>query len=291
MELTETLTSKYGEDSKLIYDIVSEGKDQGGKPCSMRYDLTVPFARYCAEHKVKQLRRYQIAPVYRRDQPKIEQGRFREFFQCDFDAAGVYESMLPDAECVGIVNDILTELDIGKFQVRINHRCLLDGIFAICGVPEPLFRTICSAVDKLDKMSWNDVKKEMVAKGLDEASAEKIGQFVKEKREGAKALELCTLLEDMGMKDNAMARETLQDMKKLFVYTTALGIPDENISFDMSLARGLDYYTGVIYEAVLVDNPSVGSVTGGGRYDNLVGSLIPLSKSALKKVSGCVGGV
>uniref|UniRef100_A0A672RA17 histidine--tRNA ligase n=1 Tax=Sinocyclocheilus grahami TaxID=75366 RepID=A0A672RA17_SINGR len=157
-ELKETLTGKYGEDSKLIYDL----KDQGGELLSLRYDLTVPFARYLAMNKITNIKRYHIAKVYRRDNPAMTRGRYREFYQCDFDIAGQYDAMIPDAECLKIVYEILNELDLGDFHIKVNDRRILDGMFAVCGVPGEKFRTICSTVDKLDKMAWEDVKKEMV---------------------------------------------------------------------------------------------------------------------------------
>ena len=147
-ELKEVLTGKYGEDSKLIYDL----KDQGGEILSLRYDLTVPFARYVAMNKIMNIKRYQIAKVYRRDNPSISQGRYREFYQCDFDIAGQYDPMVPDAECVKIVKDILKAMEIGSFVIKVNHRQILDGIFEVCGVSNDMFRTICSSVDKLDKV-------------------------------------------------------------------------------------------------------------------------------------------
>jgi len=175
-ELKEVLTGKYGEDSKLIYDLA----DQGGEILALRYDLTVPFARYCAMNKVTNIKRYHIAKVYRRDNPSIARGRLREFYQCDFDIAGNYDAMLPDAECVKIVDQILTSMDVGKFQIKVNHRMILDGIFEVCGVPSSMFRTICSAVDKLDKSPWEEVKREMVEeKGLEEAAADRIGEYVR----------------------------------------------------------------------------------------------------------------
>lgn len=150
-ELKETLTGKYGEDSKLIYDLA----DQGGEICSLRYDLTVPFARHCAQKAIQNIKRYHIAKVYRRDQPAMTKGRMREFYQCDFDIAGQYDSMLPDAEILRIVKEVFEELPEwkGKFTIKINHRKILDGIFQICGVPADKIRTISSAVDKLDKVS------------------------------------------------------------------------------------------------------------------------------------------
>lgn len=148
-ELREILTGKYGEDSKLIYDL----SDQGGELCSLRYDLTVPFARFLAQNGVKNIKRYHIGKVYRRDNPSINQGRMREFYQCDFDISGEYDLMIPDSQCLLVVSDALKALGLENFKIKLNHRKLLDGMFQTCGVPDNLVRSISSAVDKLDKVS------------------------------------------------------------------------------------------------------------------------------------------
>ncbi|XP_043376132.1 histidine--tRNA ligase, cytoplasmic isoform X1 [Dermochelys coriacea] len=285
-ELKETLTGKYGEDSKLIYDL----KDQGGELLSLRYDLTVPFARYLAMNKITNIKRYHIAKVYRRDNPAMTRGRYREFYQCDFDIAGQFDPMIPDAECLKIVHEILSGLQIGDFLIKVNDRRILDGMFAVCGVPDSKFRTICSSVDKLDKATWEDVKSEMVGeKGLSPEAADRIGEYVQLHAGGLGLIE--QLLQDPKLSQNKLAREGLGDMKMLFEYLTLFGIADK-ISFDLSLARGLDYYTGVIYEAILLqpqnahkEEPvSVGSVAGGGRYDGLVGMFDPKGRKV-----PCVG--
>uniref|UniRef100_A0A452J5R7 histidine--tRNA ligase n=1 Tax=Gopherus agassizii TaxID=38772 RepID=A0A452J5R7_9SAUR len=285
-ELKETLTGKYGEDSKLIYDL----KDQGGELLSLRYDLTVPFARYLAMNKITNIKRYHIAKVYRRDNPAMTRGRYREFYQCDFDIAGQFDPMIPDAECLKIVHEILSGLQIGDFLIKVNDRRILDGMFAVCGVPDSKFRTICSTVDKLDKATWEDVKNEMVGeKGLLPEAADRIGEYV-QLHGGLGLIE--QLLQDPKLSQNKLlAREGLGDMKLLFEYLTLFGIADK-ISFDLSLARGLDYYTGVIYEAILLQPQNahkeepvgVGSVAGGGRYDGLVGMFDPKGRKV-----PCVG--
>ncbi|KAL4631368.1 histidine-tRNA ligase, cytoplasmic isoform X1 [Arapaima gigas] len=293
-ELKETLTGKYGEDSKLIYDL----KDQGGELLSLRYDLTVPFARYLAMNKITNIKRYHIAKVYRRDNPAMTRGRYREFYQCDFDIAGQYDPMIPDAECLKIVHEILRDLDLGDFRIKVNDRRILDGMFAVCGVPDDKFRTICSTVDKLDKVSWEDVKNEMVnEKGLAPEAADQIGEYVS--MQGRKDLAEKLLL-DPKLSQSKQACAGLADMKLLFNYLELFRVTDK-VVFDLSLARGLDYYTGVIYEAVLTqaapapvsqlqnDNTgeegvSVGSVAGGGRYDGLVGMFDPKGRKV-----PCVG--
>ncbi|XP_030622112.1 histidine--tRNA ligase isoform X2 [Chanos chanos] len=296
-ELKETLTGKYGEDSKLIYDL----KDQGGELLSLRYDLTVPFARYLAMNKITNIKRYHIAKVYRRDNPAMTRGRYREFYQCDFDIAGQYDPMIPDAECLKIVHEILSELELGDFRIKVNDRRILDGMFAVCGVPDEKFRTICSTVDKLDKMAWEDVKNEMVKdKGLSEEVADQIGNYVS--MQGGMDLAE-RLLQDPKLSQSKQACAGLMDMKQLFSYLELFQVTDK-VVFDLSLARGLDYYTGIIYEAVLMQTlpaptptsqeqngavgedagVSVGSVAGGGRYDGLVGMFDPKGKKV-----PCVG--
>ncbi|XP_055245186.1 histidine--tRNA ligase, mitochondrial isoform X8 [Gorilla gorilla gorilla] len=242
-ELKETLTEKYGEDSGLMYDL----KDQGGELLSLRYDLTVPFARYLAMNKVKKMKRYHVGKVWRRESPTIVQGRYREFCQCDFDIAGQFDPMIPDAECLKIMCEILSGLQLGDFLI---------------------------------KMAWKDVRHEMVVKkGLAPEVADRIGDYV-QCHGGVSLVE--QMFQDPRLSQNKQALEGLGDLKLLFEYLTLFGIADK-ISFDLSLARGLDYYTGVIYEAMLLQTPTqageeplnVGSVAAGGRYDGLVGMFDP----------------
>jgi histidyl-tRNA synthetase len=307
-ELRDILAGKYGEDSKLIYDL----QDQGGEICSLRYDLTVPFARWLAMNAdVRSIKRYHIAKVYRRDQPAIAKGRMREFYQCDFDIAGAnFDPMVADAEVLKIINEVFSELGWnGLYTIKVNHRKVLDGLFQVCGVPDDKIRPISSAVDKLDKMPWAEVRKEMVQeKGLDPEVADKIETYVGKK--GRKDL-VEELLKDETLMANASAKQGVEEMGLLMDYLEAFGALD-SISFDLSLARGLDYYTGVIYEVVTEgsapaatptaapeaqtlqksgkktkaatgddddrsNDPTVGvgSIAAGGRYDNLVGMFQP----------------
>lgn len=266
-ERKDILSNKYGEDSKLIYDLA----DQGGELLSLRYDLTVPFARYIASHNVDKIKRYHIARVYRRDNPAMNRGRFREFYQCDFDVAGKYPKMVPDAEVLKVLTDILDKLNIGHFKVKLNHRKLLDAIMNVCGVPAAKFRTICSAIDKLDKEPWSVVKQEMLEKGLAEPAADAIGTYVCQASDPRQMLE--KLRADARLSQNEWAASAFEDLGLLIEYLTAFKCL-HHFSLDMSLARGLDYYTGVIYEAMLTttgEESKVGSIAAGGRYDNLVG--------------------
>jgi histidyl-tRNA synthetase len=314
-ELEEVLKGKYGEDSKLIYDL----KDQGGELLSLRYDLTVPFARWLAmDTNIKSYKRFAISKVYRRDQPAVAKGRMREFWQCDIDFAGISDPMLADSEVLSIVTEVFDSLGWqGKYTIKINDRRILDGMFQVCGVPEDKLRAISSAVDKLDKAPWSDVRKEMVEiKGLDPEVADRIEKYVI--RKGGRDL-LNDLKSDETLMSNEKAKLGIDEMELLMNYLDAWGCLDR-ISFDLSLARGLDYYTGVIYEVVTEgsapsqpaqkpaqsqpntngttpdtaqkqakkkkpvnedddrsDDPTVGigSVAAGGRYDTLVTRFRP----------------
>lgn len=303
-ELREILAGKYGEDSKLIYNL----EDQGGELCSLRYDLTVPFARYVAMNNIQSIKRYHIAKVYRRDQPAMTKGRMREFYQCDFDVAGTFESMVPDSECLSILVEGLTSLGIKDFKIKLNHRKILDGIFQIAGVKDEDVRKISSAVDKLDKSPWEAVKKEMTEeKGQSEETADKIGEYVK--LNGSLKEIHAVLSADANITSNEKAKQGLDDIATLMKYTEAFDI-DSFISFDLSLARGLDYYTGLIYEVVTSasappENASelkkkaksaedasefvgVGSIAAGGRYDNLVNMFSEASGKKSTQIP-CVG--
>ncbi|KAH6637266.1 hypothetical protein F5144DRAFT_592188 [Chaetomium tenue] len=267
-ELRSILSEKYGEDSKLIYDLA----DQGGEACSLRYDLTVPFARWLSMRThIQHIKRYQIAKVYRRDQPAISRGRLREFYQCDFDIAGVYDPMIPDAEIICIIAEVFEAFEIGV-AVKLNHRKILDGLFEIAGVPADKIRTTSSAVDKLDKAPWDEVRKEMLEKGLSEEVADRVGGYVQRKGSMREMLE--SLGSDPDLATSKALMEGIAEMKLLASYLEAMGVIDK-VSFDLSLARGLDYYTGLIYEVVVADSASeptqVGSIAAGGRYDHLVG--------------------
>lgn len=304
-ELREILAGKYGEDSKLIYNL----EDQGGELTSLRYDLTVPFARFVAMNNIQNIKRYHIAKVYRRDQPAMTKGRMREFYQCDFDVAGAYESMVPDSEILDIIVEGLTSLGIHDFKIKLNHRKILDGIFQVSGVSDEDVRKISSAVDKLDKSPWEAVKKEIVVdKGQTEETADKIGEYVK--LNGSLREVYGVLSKDPTICANEKASEGLSEMENLMKYTEAFGI-DNFISFDLSLARGLDYYTGLIYEAVTSASAApenaaelkkkskssedaseyvgVGSIAAGGRYDNLVNMFAQASGKKSGSQIPCVG--
>jgi histidyl-tRNA synthetase len=279
-ELKETLTGKYGEDSKLIYDL----QDQGGEILSLRYDLTVPFARFMASEGLTSIKRYHIGKVYRRDNPNIKGGRYREFYQCDFDIAGQnYGKMIPDAEVLKVIVEILSNLNLGGFLIKINHRKILDAMISLSDIQSDKFKTVCASVDKLDKEDWQVVKKELIEKGLEETQCDKLWTFVQNKNSPAKLLE--KLISDGVLTTNEKGKEALEEMAILIDYLEILGIT-KYLSFDLSLARGLDYYTGLIFEAVLLEG-NLGSIAGGGRYDDLLSMFS--GKAAIPSVGGSIG--
>lgn len=263
-ELRELLCNKYGDDAKLIFDLA----DQGGDICSLRYDLTVSFARFLARHRVQRLKRFQIGKVFRRDQPSVSKGRLREFVQCDLDIAGAYMDMVADAEAICIMAECLDRVG-HRYRIRISSRMVLNAVMECCGVGRDSFAAVCSAIDKMDKLPWVDVAAELRTKGLGDGQIAALERYVcvsggSEVLDGLRSGELY-LCSD--------GKKGIDDLALLFKYLGIYGV-DDRVVVDLSLARGLDYYTGVIFEAALVDFGDIGSVAGGGRYDNLVSTVL-----------------
>jgi histidyl-tRNA synthetase len=286
MELKKVLTGKYGEEgSSLMYHL----QDQGGELLSLRYDQTVPLARYLATNNLTKLKRFQIAPVFRRDNPSMNQGRYREFYQCDYDIVGNYDLMLPDADCIEVMASVLNELDIGGFTIKINNRKILDGIFELMDIPTTLFRTVCSSIDKLDKLEWEEVAKELLTKGLWQETIDRMKPFFI--ISGHNFLQCSQDLMNLASKINKESKlfnEGLNELNTLAKYLNYFG---ERITsktcFYSSLARGLDYYTGTIFEAVFSDSSyGIGSIGGGGSYDNLCGMF---SNKSIRAVGFSIG--
>lgn len=224
-------------------------------------------------NNVRQIKRFQIGKVYRRDQPAIARGRLREFYQCDLDYAGEFDLMVPDSEVLSLIVEVFETLGI-NITIKINHRKVLDGIFAAMGVPSDKVRAISSAVDKLDKTPWSEVKKEMLDKGLDAEVADKLGNYLQVPKSDIDGT-LDFLRADEVLMANEDVKKGAEEMELLSRYLNAYDI-SSYVSFDLALARGLDYYTGLIYEVVPEPSKSgpelqVGSIAAGGRYDNLVG--------------------
>ena len=265
LELSEVLTGKYGPDAeKLIYQAGHVG---GKEDISLRYDLSVPLCRVVAMHPQlpKPFKRYQIDPVWRAERP--QKGRYRQFFQCDADTVGT-ESMLADAENVNLIYQVLTRLGFEQFEVNINDRKLITGIGQFAGVPEEQLGGLYRSIDKLDKIGLSGVRDELAENQIPEPVIEKLLALLQ--IEGDPATVLNALSEQLG--DSEIATEGIAELEELNSYLTTLGVPDKFYRMNVSMVRGLEYYTGPIYETV-VEEPKIGSITGGGRYDELIGSF------------------
>jgi histidyl-tRNA synthetase len=296
MENLETLTGKYGDEGdKLIFKILNSG-DFLSKVSSeelqvgdakklttkvsekaLRYDLTVPFARYVVAHQNDislPFKRFQIQPVWRADRP--QKGRYREFYQCDADVVGS-ESLLNEAEFVLIYQEALSQLGLKDFSILINNRKILSGIAEIIGKPE-LIIDMTVAIDKLDKIGFDGVCKELLERGFTQIDIEKLQPIIELKgsnSEKIKALKKVLASSEIGQKG-------IEELETIFNYIQQLQTPNAtlpNVALDITLARGLNYYTGAIFE-VKSNGVAMGSIGGGGRYDDLT------SMFGLKNLSG-----
>lgn len=289
MENLDTLTGKYGDEGdKLIFKILNSG-DYLAKVSpeelqaadakkliskisekALRYDLTVPFARYVVMHQndiALPFKRFQIQPVWRADRP--QKGRYREFYQCDADVVGS-DSLLNEAEFVLIYQEALSNLGLKDFTIKINNRKILSGIAEIIGKPE-LIVDMTVAIDKLDKIGMDGVVKELLEKGFCESDIEKLKPIIElDGWEDEKLSKLKTILinSPVGLKG-------IEELETIFGYVSAFQCPESkflspNLELDLTLARGLNYYTGAIFE-VKSNEVAMGSIGGGGRYDDLTG--------------------
>jgi histidyl-tRNA synthetase len=264
IEYLEILTGKAGENERLMYRF----QDHGGRDVGLRYDLTVPLARVAAMHQnelVVPFKRYHIAPVWRAEKP--QRGRFREFWQCDADVVGS-PSMLADAESVAITVKALDAVGLPGFRIRINHRQLLASLARWAGVGQQQAGSVYRAIDKLDKIGREGVEKLLVEGDVDKTSANRLLDLIT----GAESFRstLARLRDDLS--GDAAALAAVDDLTEMVDGIEALGVSADRYSLDLSLARGLDYYTGPVFEAV-VERPLVGSLVGAGRYDGLIGSF------------------
>ncbi len=262
IEMWETLSGKYGEEGdRLTYRFT----DRGDREVGLRYDLTVPLSRVVAMYPQlpKPFKRYQIQPVWRADKP--QKGRFREFYQCDIDTIGS-ESVLADAELLAVTSEILTRLNFSAFKIRINSRKVLTGIVEAAGVNPELAPEIFRAIDKLDKIGHDGVENLLKDLAIGDDAVQKILNILNISGENADRLEKART----GLANSDIGIEGVAEIEKLIDLLRSFGIPRNNYLFDPCLARGLDYYTGPIFETI-VEEPRIGSITGGGRYDNLIG--------------------
>lgn len=277
MENLSTLTGKYGEEGdKLLFKVLNNGdflakadekaladKNSAGLIASiskrgLRYDLTVPFARYVVmyQHELSfPFKRYQIQPVWRADRP--QKGRYQEFYQCDADVVGS-DGLMYEGELALIYDEVFAALGM-NVEIKINNRKLLNGIAEVAGIADRMM-DMTIAIDKLDKIGWEGVHKEMADKGIPPAAAEKIEQILQYQ-------ELDDIAE--ALRDSETGSKGVAELRTVFDYLSA-ATPVNQISFDLTLARGLNYYTGCIFE-VKAKDVAMGSIGGGGRYDDLTG--------------------
>lgn len=264
LEYTEILLGKGGEESdKQLFRFT----DQGGRDVALRFDLTVPFARFAAQHLNDlgtPFKRYHLGSVWRGE--NTQRGRYREFMQCDFDTIGT-ESNAADIETLLVIHDLLAAIGFERFTVRVNNRLVLNGLLEKIGLAD---RTagILRALDKLHKIGRDGVIAEMSERVG--ATAEQAGRVLDLAGLTGTPDEILLKLDPM-LAGSATGETGLGRLRELFDASRQAGIPPERVQLDVSIARGLDYYTGTIYETFLTDDPKIGSICSGGRYDNLAG--------------------
>ncbi|HEY3111640.1 MAG TPA: histidine--tRNA ligase [Chloroflexota bacterium] len=264
VEYAETLMGKYGQEAdKLIYRF----EDRGGRAVGLRYDLTVPLARVVAMYPElpKPFKRYQMGPVWRAERP--QKGRYREFWQCDVDTVGT-GSVLADAELPLVVATALGRLGFRQYTIRINNRKVLSALAETLGVEGEATLALFRSLDKLDKIGVGGVKAELSERGLSEEVSGRLFDFVA--TTGSNDDVLRGLRAHLGA--HPRAAEGIAELEQIAAALSASGVPETSYRFDLSMIRGLDYYTGPIFETV-VEEPKIGSLSGGGRYDGLIGLL------------------
>lgn len=261
IEKSEVLLAKGGgETEKQIYRF-----SKGDTDMSLRFDLTVPLARYTAEHMSElsfPFKRYAIGKVYRGE--KAQKGRFREFYQCDIDTIGRNTlSLVNDAEFPVVIYHTFKELGFSEFTISINNRKILTGFFKSLNIDDST--DVLRAVDKIDKIGRENVIKELVENNIDEDSAKKILDFIEIDGNNDKIIQK---LEDLNIEGETF-KEGLYEIRKVIEYIKDFGIDEDAYKINLKIARGLDYYTGTVYETNLDNYPEIGSVCSGGRYENL----------------------
>tara|TARA_R110002073_G_scaffold8207_1_gene45696 strand:- start:135368 stop:136732 length:1365 start_codon:yes stop_codon:yes gene_type:complete len=293
-ENSSTLMGKYGEEGdRLIFKILNSGdylkkanddllnSKESTKLTpqisekALRYDLTVPFARYVVQHQneiIFPFKRYQIQPVWRADRP--QKGRFREFFQCDADVVGS-KSLLQEVEFVQLYDAVFTNLKLTGTTIKINNRKILSGIAEVIGAKDKLI-DFTVALDKLDKIGEEGVVKEMLEKGISEAAIEKVKPLFQLSGSNSEQLDILQEL----LQSSEEGVNGVNDLRFVINAINELGLQSASLELDVTLARGLNYYTGAIYEVAAPKEVKMGSIGGGGRYDDLTGIF------GLKDVSG-----
>ena len=282
MENLTTLMGKYGEEGdKLLFKILNSGDFLRDAPAELleardslhltskvsekglRYDLTVPFARYVVQHRndlQMPFKRFQMQPVWRADRP--QKGRYREFYQCDADVVGS-DSLLNEVELVAMIDDVFSRFGV-RVKILLNNRKILTGIAEIIGAPEKIV-DITVAIDKMDKIGLDNVNAELLEKGLDQQAVNELQPLLT--LQGSNDDKLETLTQMLAQSETGC--RGIEEMKTVLNHVSALDVKSQ-VELDVSLARGLNYYTGTILEVKALD-VQIGSITGGGRYDNLTG--------------------
>lgn len=298
MELSEVLLTKSGgETERQVYFVqstgalgkASEGAAGEGMPeLALRFDLTVPLARYVAEHEHElafPFRRYQMQRVYRGE--RAQRGRFREFYQCDIDVIGKDAlSVRFDAELPAVIHAVFSELDIGAFTIQLNNRKLMRGFFEAQGIADgELQALVLREVDKLDKRGEDHVRETLTGEGFDLSAdaVARILEFVKVR--STSHVDALAKLDALGEGNDAL-REGVAELREVLELVRALGVPESAYALNFSIARGLDYYTGTVYETTLNDYPQIGSICSGGRYEDLASHY---TKSKLPGVGISIG--
>lgn len=279
MENVETLTGKYGEEGdRLIFKILARGEKLNRAMAgnnigdlaeeALRYDLTVPFARFVVQHQNElsfPFRRYQIQPVWRADRP--QKGRYREFFQCDADVIGT-NSLRCEVEIVQMLDDVFTKLKL-PVEIKINNRKLLTALADYIEEPEKLI-PLTIAIDKLDKMPLDAIIEDLKRQDFSENALAKLTSILAITQSKPETEVLLQKVEDL-FENNEIGKEGIDELRYVFSKIKNLGLSTAKLRFDMSLARGLNYYTGAIFEVLPLTAGQVGSISGGGRYDDLTG--------------------
>jgi len=262
IELSEVLLAKAGgETEKQIYRF-----QKGDNDLSLRFDLTVPLARYVAQHAAEltfPFKRYQMSKVFRGERP--QKGRFREFYQCDIDVIGVDSlDIVYDAEMPAVIYQVFRELGFGAFTIRMNNRKVLNGYFAALGY-EDRIGDILRTIDKLEKIGREAVQEELEGFGVAESDVAKILAFLAIRGDNDAVIEALRAQPA----DSELYREGVEELATVVSDLRRFGVEESAFIIDLTIARGLDYYTGTVFETMLNDYPSMGSVCSGGRYDNL----------------------
>jgi histidyl-tRNA synthetase len=268
-ERREVLTSKGGVEKEIyaLTRLAEADDDEAATKGALRFDLTVPLARYVAMRERElafPFRRYQIQRVWRGETPQARKGRFREFYQCDIDIINRDKlSYLAEAEIPSVVYSVFKEMAIGEFRIRINNRKVLKGLLQEFLVPEDKSAEVLRTLDKVEKEEGARIEEELVRAGLPHAPATRLYRLIAAKRDTRE-----TLAELAEMK-NELCVQGVEELRKVSEAIRQFGVPDSAFAVDLSVVRGLDYYTGTIYETQLVAHPDIGSICSGGRYDDL----------------------